>query len=129
MQYAGSMLKKQDQAKMLLQCIHLSSNADEKKNCLQRSLKCAQASPNHINLYIEILNRYLILYVEGDQGASVKPQTISGLISVIQEEIAAVKSKNAKTADDEGTFKFFDETVAIVKKDSRYSEIKDLLVA
>jgi len=128
-QYAGSMLKKQDQAKMLLQCIHLFSGMDDKKNCLQKSLKCAQASPNHIGLYIDILNRYLMLFSGNGSDGSIKPQSISGLISVIQEEITAMKGKNTKTIEEENAYYYFDATIDMVKKDSRYSEIKDLLVA
>ena len=100
-QYAAKLLKKPDQCHMVTLCSHLfasdtTNQAQRVLECLQRSLKIADASitssSNHIYLFVEILDQYVYYYENQHPAITIK--FVSGLISLIKEHLdsAAISS-------------------------------------
>uniref|UniRef100_A0A7S4UC97 Vacuolar protein sorting-associated protein 35 n=1 Tax=Guillardia theta TaxID=55529 RepID=A0A7S4UC97_GUITH len=104
--HAARLLKKPDQCRAVYTCSHLFWNAgvkyedgrtfqDGKRvlDCLQRSLKIADVcmqSSNNVNLFIEILDRYLYYYEAGNEKVTVK--YIQGLLDLVNEHLSTMEA-------------------------------------
>eukprot|EP00560_Eucampia_antarctica_P001657 CAMPEP_0197835270 /NCGR_PEP_ID=MMETSP1437-20131217/25280_1 /TAXON_ID=49252 ORGANISM="Eucampia antarctica, Strain CCMP1452" /NCGR_SAMPLE_ID=MMETSP1437 /ASSEMBLY_ACC=CAM_ASM_001096 /LENGTH=1019 /DNA_ID=CAMNT_0043440573 /DNA_START=48 /DNA_END=3107 /DNA_ORIENTATION=+ len=127
-QYAAKQLKKADQCKMVILCSHLFytggedvpnayRNPQRVLECLQRSLKiadaCTMASPANVQLFVDILDRYVFHY-EMDNPV-ISSNFVSGLIALITE--------NMESIDAEQT-----ESVAINQANNQFNQIVKYIV-
>jgi len=121
-QYAAKLLKKPDQCRMVATCSHLfwpfvtsadgtapatkaqggSGYRDARRvlECLQRSLKIADASMNNASapygLFVEILDHYLVHYEK--KTPTITPKYIAGLVALINEHVENMDAGDARTA-------------------------------
>ncbi|KAG2987091.1 hypothetical protein PC121_g22141 [Phytophthora cactorum] len=93
-QYAARLLKKNEQALMVLNCAHLfwhPSQQDGKRvrECLQRSLRIADAmkdtTSNQVPLFLEILEAYLYFYEA--QTPEVTHNYLVGLLALVKDHL------------------------------------------
>ncbi|KAG6610527.1 putative vacuolar protein sorting-associated protein 35 [Phytophthora cinnamomi] len=93
-QYAARLLKKNEQALMILNCAHLfwhPSQQDGKRvrECLQRSLRIADAikdtTSNQVPLFLEILEAYLYFYEM--QTPEVTRNYLVGLLALVKDHL------------------------------------------
>ncbi|ETL45260.1 hypothetical protein, variant 1 [Phytophthora nicotianae] len=93
-QYAARLLKKNEQALMVLSCAHLfwhPSQQDGKRvrECLQRSLRIADAmkdtTSNQVPLFLEILEAYLYFYEV--QTPEVTHNYLVGLLALVKDHL------------------------------------------
>lgn len=133
-QSSAKLLKKPDQCRMVQVCCHLfwATKPKKKKNyqnekrvleCLQRSLKIADvcmASSMHLQLFVEILNEYLIFFER--KCPTITWKYLDGLVELINEHM------NTQEAPDPATKKFYSNTLEYIRKkqasDPRYKSIR-----
>ncbi|EEY60193.1 vacuolar protein sorting-associated protein 35, putative [Phytophthora infestans T30-4] len=93
-QYAARLLKKNEQALMVLNCAHLfwhPSQQDGKRvrECLQRSLRIADAmkdtTSNQVPLFLEILETYLYFFEA--QTPEVTHNYLAGLLALVKDHL------------------------------------------
>jgi vacuolar protein sorting-associated protein 35 len=131
--YSAKLLKKPDQCRMVQNCCplffafdeaHQKPYSDGKKclECLRRALKIADvcmASSMHVQLFVEILNSYLVLFERRCPTISVK--YLKGLVELINEHLDNMDSPHPQT------MKFYTNTIGYIKakqkQDKRYKEI------
>lgn len=102
-QFAARLLKKTDQCRTVMLCSHLfyTGSAEEPGSyrnpqrvleCLQRSLKiadaCTMASPTNVQLFVDILDRYVFYFELGNPVVSHK--FVSGLVALIDEHMESI---------------------------------------
>jgi len=136
--YSSKLLKKPDQCRAIYMCSHLFwrvSPPNEYRNgkrvleCLQKSLKiadtCMDASMN-VHLFVEILNQYL--YYFENQCEAVTIQYLSGLIALINTNIANMEGASNPESDNAKITNHYQNTLAFIKwkqeSDDRYKEIE-----
>ncbi|KAJ1402812.1 vacuolar protein sorting-associated protein 35-like protein [Ochromonadaceae sp. CCMP2298] len=113
-QYCNKLLKKPDQCRMIGMCSLLFwppklpdgsekySDCDRVLECMQRSLKIASVC--NTSLFVEILDRYLYYFENGNP--TIQVRYISGLIALINEQNAAAEGgESALTPAVEAHFK------------------------
>ncbi|CEG38455.1 Membrane coat complex Retromer, subunit VPS35 [Plasmopara halstedii] len=93
-QYAARLLKKKDQALMVLNCAHLfwhpcQQDGKRVRECLQRSLRIADAikdtSSNQVCLFLDILEAYLYFYEA--QTPEVTQNYLVGLLTLVKDHL------------------------------------------
>jgi len=97
--FAAKMVKQSDQCEMVTRCSHLFyvmdddgttviyANAQRSLECLQRSLKlanaCTTADVSNLKLFVELLDIYLYFYVKNNP--LITGNYITGLVALIKE--------------------------------------------
>ena len=99
-QFAAKLLKKPDQCQLVALCAHLFypiaagdemkySNAQRALECLQRSLKladaCTSANPSHVKLFVDLLDHYVFFFEK--KNPVISHAYITGLVSLIKEHL------------------------------------------
>ena len=102
-QYAAKLLKKADQCKMVILCSHLFFTGTEDDpnayrnprrvlECLQRSLKiadaCTMASPSNVQLFVDVLDRYVYYYEM--ENPVISSNFVTGLIALVSEHLDSI---------------------------------------
>ena len=131
--YSAKLLKKPDQCRMVQNCCplfwpldeaHQKSYSDEKRciECLRRALKIADvcmASSMHVQLFVEILNSYLVLFER--RCPTIHTKYLKGLVELINEHLENMDSPHPQTT------KFYENTIAYIQvkqeTDERYKKI------
>ncbi|GAB7363127.1 hypothetical protein MBLNU230_g3416t1 [Neophaeotheca triangularis] len=131
--HGSKLLKKPDQCRAVYLASHLWWSVDKSEEqeegqeeaenkelyrdprrvleCLQRALRVADAcmdSAVSIELFVEILNRYVYFYEQGNEAVTTK--YLNGLIELIQSNLATAENQQAV----EGPRKHFERTLAYV---------------
>lgn len=133
-QSSAKLLKKPDQCRMVQVCCHLFWATTEKKKksyqnekrvleCLQRALKIADvcmASSMHLQLFVEILNEYLVFFER--KCPVITWKYLNGLVDLINEHMST------QEAPDPATKRYFQNTLDYIRKkkktDERYKSIQ-----
>jgi vacuolar protein sorting-associated protein 35 len=100
-QFSARVLKKPDQCQLVAMCAHLFypvgsgkdmmySNPQRALECLQRSLKladaCTSANPVHVSLFVDLLEHYV--YFFENKNPLITHAYITGLIALITEHLS-----------------------------------------
>ena len=124
-QYSAKLLKKPDQCKMVALCSHLFYSADkagkrsqynEPKRvleCLQKSLKIADgcmASSNNLDLFVEILNRYLYQFEHSNP--VILDKYLTGLLALINDHM----SNDSGHSNSDQVVTFYENTIKHIQK-------------
>lgn len=103
-------------------CVDWFRRGVSAQECLRRALKIADvcmASSMHVQLFVEILNSYLVLFERRCSTISVK--YLKGLVELIDEHLENMESPHPSTT------KFYENTIAYIKskqaEDERYKKI------
>lgn len=99
--YSAKMLKKPEQCEMVAMCAHLFyvvgeddetvvySNPQRCLECLQRSLKladaCTNTNPANVRLFVKLLDLYLYFFEK--KNPSITSNYISGLVALVKEHV------------------------------------------
>eukprot|EP00644_Phytophthora_capsici_P012226 jgi/Phyca11/529094/estExt2_fgenesh1_pm.C_PHYCAscaffold_380037 len=109
-QYAARLLKKNEQALMVLNCAHLfwhPSQQDGKRvrECLQRSLRIADSikdtTSNQVPLFLEILEAYLYFFEA--QTPEVTQNYLTGLLALVKDHLDNMEHGHMRR---EGEFRY-----------------------
>jgi vacuolar protein sorting-associated protein 35 len=125
--YGSKLLKKPDQCRAVYLASHLwwregkAEFRDDKRvlECLQRALRVADACMDvavSVELFVEILNRYLYYYDHGNTAVTVR--YINGLIDLIQTNL----SNNADEKISDSPRKHFERTLEYISQQKEADE-------
>lgn len=140
-QFSAKILKKHEQCQLIGLCAHLFyptstsdtkhsyQNAQRSLECLQRSLKladaCTSLNPGHISLFVDLLEHYIFFFESGNP--LVTHKYISGLIALVRQHLnnptAIGSSRDAKQHFGE-LLNYIREKKANPDSSSQYSEVQ-----
>lgn len=104
-QFAAKVVKKPDQCQLVALCAYLFyptdgqncerySNAQRALECLQRSLKladaCTSANPSNVQLFVDLLEHYLFFFE--NKNPVITHNYITGLLALIKEHLSNLQS-------------------------------------
>ena len=116
-QYSAKLVQKPDQARAVYLVSHLFWKANLREarrtiECLQRSIKIADACIEAnviVQLFVEILNRYLYYFECEPQNDAVTVKYLSGLVALVKTNMANVDSSDPSSA---AAIAYFNNTLA-----------------
>jgi len=122
-QYAAKLLKKEDQCEMVTMCSHLFypihkgengySNPQRTLECLQRSLKLADAStvasPGSVYLFVDLLEHYVYFFEHNNP--VITEAYVTGLIALIKEHLESYKAAGSAAS------------VAVANADAQFQQL------
>jgi vacuolar protein sorting-associated protein 35 len=135
-QFSAKVVLKPEQCQLVALCAYLFFPAENARlspyqnpqralECLQRSLKladaCTTANSMYISLFVDLLEHYLYFFEK--KNALITPAYISGLVALIQEHLS---HRNAVVPNEKDIQAHFTEVVRYIKQRKADSEVADL---
>jgi len=136
-QFSQTLPKRSEQCIAILNCSHLyftdsCKELNKVQDCLvkaKRFAEFAMSNPQHLNLFIFILNKYLFYIEKGCE--SLKIDNINDIIEIIKNHILTIKTENANPTFLVDIEKYFDTTIASInyrKKNSQHKILEEIVV-
>ncbi|MCQ2819080.1 MAG: vacuolar protein sorting-associated protein 35 [archaeon] len=128
---AQSLAKRAEQCNSMIACSHLFytllGKPDKAKECLNKAKRFADfamTNPEHLNLFVILLNQYIYFIDNCGENNFITQEAFEDVIETIRNHIQTIKTENTNQSFLPDIERYFDSTMEIIKKRKEENNIR-----